>query len=372
VLKLNIRKIELIIISLEKNNKFKANYGEFDERELLLVKLYTEEGLVGWGSCPTLGPFYSGETIGSAVYLIKNQISLRIIGKEITSIEEYHGLMGDIRGNKFALASVELGLWDLFAQKEQKPLYEYLGGEKNEVECGYSLGMIKESTELVLDKIKEVHNKGYRRIKLKITPGWDVKIVDEVRSYFPGISLMVDCNGGYKLDDMEIFKELDKYNLDMIEQPFYYKDLYEHSILQKKIDTPVCLDESIESFQDMRTAVELESCKIVNIKPYRVGGLYPAIQINNLCRDNNIPVWAGSMHESGIGRAFNIALATLPNFSFPADIVQTNESFKEDIINSESFLFKNGITTLNRTSGLGVKINNELLEKHKKETIIID
>ncbi|HKL12893.1 MAG TPA: o-succinylbenzoate synthase [Halanaerobiales bacterium] len=359
---MKINEIELITFKLKNKYHFKANYGQFKTRELLLVKIYTDYG-IGWGSCPTLGPYYSQETIGSARYIIKKVIGPAIIGANIESIDDYLKKITHIRDNEFAKASIEMALWELFSKYNNKPLYKYIGGNKDIVECGNSIGMINEEESKIFQKIYDSLDNGYNRIKLKITPGWDIKIIESVRKEFGNIKLSVDCNAGYSLKDLDILKELDSYKLEMIEQPLHYNDLYNHSLLQKEISTPICLDESIHSIDDVKTAIKLKSCKIINIKPSRVGGINETIKIHNICKENDIPIWCGGMHESGVGLAYSLAVATLPNFTLPSDIIPPLEYYNNDIIKDDFSLNKEGKIKLNHKPGFGIEIDGKKLNR---------
>jgi O-succinylbenzoate synthase len=269
-----------------------------------------------------------------------------------------------------AKAGVLMALSDLSARKRKIPLFKLYGGVQKSIVSGISLG-IQDTPQDLIERIKEAISFGYRRIKIKIKQGWDLKVVALVRKEFPRLTLSVDANGAYKAYDWKLFKDLDKYNLMMIEQPLRHDDLVEHAQLQKKIKTPICLDESIKSYHDAEQAIMLKSCKIINIKQARVGGPLEAIQIHNLCRKNKIPVWCGGILESGIGRLHNIALASLPGFTLPADISASSRYYKKDIINPPVTLQADGTIKVPVKIGLGAEIINSQLEEYtvSKEVI---
>jgi O-succinylbenzoate synthase len=261
-----------------------------------------------------------------------------------------------------AKATVENALYDLTAKKINIPLYKLIGGSKKKIMSGISIG-IKTDLDELLFSIENALKKKYHRIKIKIKKGNDIKPVQTVRSAFPDIKLMVDANGDYTLSDIGIFKKLDEYNLMMIEQPLDYNDVYFHSQLQKELKTPICLDESITDLNDAKTAINLRSCQIINIKQGRVGGIMKAKAIQKYCLDNNIKNWSGGMLETGIGRAFNIHLQTLPGFNLPGDTSETSRYFKEDIVEPSVVLRSDGFIDIPEGNGVGVKVIPEKLER---------
>jgi o-succinylbenzoate synthase len=267
-----------------------------------------------------------------------------------------------VRGNRMAKAAIETACWDLEARHMGAPLWKHLGGVHREISCGVSIG-IQETPDALLEKIDKELRAGYQRIKIKIKPGWDLQIVREVREKFPDIQLMGDANSAYTLADAALFKELDQFKLMMIEQPLAHDDVFDHAVLQKQIATPVCLDESIHSSEDARHALELQACRIINVKLGRVGGHAEAKQVEKVCRENNIPIWCGGMLESGIGRAHNIAMSTLEGFTLPGDVSASSRYWEEDIINPAVTVSSKGTITAPDEPGIGFEINLPRIQK---------
>ena len=264
--------------------------------------------------------------------------------------------MKPVRGNRMAKAAIETACWDLEARRMALPLWEHLGGVQKEIPCGVSIG-IQDTPEALLGKIEKELAAGYQRIKIKIKPGWDLKIVEQVRQRFPEIRLMGDANSAYTLADAPLFRELDQFNLMMIEQPLAHDDIFDHAALQRQIKTPICLDESIHSSEDARHAIGLDSCRIVNVKLGRVGGHTEARRVERVCRESNIPVWCGGMLESGIGRAHNIAMATLSGFTLPGDVSASARYWEEDIIDPAVAVTANGTISAPEQAGIGYEVN---------------
>ncbi|MGH6629066.1 MAG: o-succinylbenzoate synthase, partial [Burkholderiales bacterium] len=271
-------------------------------------------------------------------------------------------ILKPIRGHSMAKAAVETALWDLHARQSVKPLHQLLGGSRRSIDCGVSIG-IQDTVGELLKKIEKEVAAGYQRIKIKIKPGWDLEVVREVRRHFPSILLMCDANSAYTLRDINLFKRMDEFNLLMIEQPLAWNDIIDHIQLQKAIQTPICLDESILEAEDARKALDSGACRIINIKLGRVGGYTSARQVHDVCRAKNVPVWCGGMLESGIGRAHNIALSTLPGFTLPGDVSASKRYWAEDIINPEVTVGPQGTIRVPQTPGLGFAPNLERIEK---------
>lgn len=325
-----IEHVEIISVETPYLAPFETSFGSLADKPALIVKLFSD-GLVGYGECTALpAPVYNAETIYTCLYMIKNFIIPKIIKENIDGPQDLMERLAFIRGNRIAIAAVEMALWDLMAQVQNRQLKNLLGGTQQEIKAGVSLG-IQDSVRTLLDKIDTHIKLGYHKIKIKIKPGWDVDVVKEVRRAFPTVPLMADANSAYTLADIDKFKAMDEYGLIMVEQPLGEDDIIDHATLQKAIKTPVCLDESINTCEDARKAIELGSCQIINIKPSRVGGLLESVKIHDLCQKNGIPVWCGGMLELGIGRVQNIALASLPNFIIPGDISASKRYFAEDI-----------------------------------------
>ena len=334
---------------------------EYDE-EHIIVRV-DSKGLTGWGECVAEGnPFYSYETVQTAWHILQNFLIPSILGKNISSIDEAIKSYSKVRGHMMAKAGLEAALWDVFAKSKNISLSKMLGGTRKKIDVGVSIG-IQSSEQELIKKVSGYLNEGYKRIKIKISPGNDIQFVRALRKEFPELMLQVDANSAYCLEDVKLFKEMDNYNLLLIEQPLGYEDIYDHSKLQREIKTPICLDESIHSLNDTRAAIELDSCRVINIKPGRVGGFTESKLIHDYCASKNIPVWHGGMLESGIGRAGNVALASLPNFTLPGDISASKRYYKEDIVEPEFVLNKDGTMDVPTKPGIGVEVNAKKLEQ---------
>ncbi|MHA1304254.1 MAG: o-succinylbenzoate synthase [Candidatus Heimdallarchaeaceae archaeon] len=367
---MKIEEIKLIDIKMRLRRPFRTSFGVQQDRDVLLVQLRAE-GKEGWGECVAdKGPWYSYETINSCSYIIQNYIGPWLKETEITHPSDFPNIVKRIRGNQMAKACVEDALWDLYGQIEGQSLSALLGGTKKEIPSGISLG-IENELSILIKKIEDALSKNYKRIKIKIEPGWDVEAVKEIRDHYPEIKLMVDANAAYTLKDVEVFKKLDKYDLMMIEQPLHYKDIFNHSKLQKEIATPICLDESIKSVNDAKAAIEIDATRIINVKPARVGGITETLKIHELSKENDIPLWVGGMLETGIGRAKNVAVASLPHFTLPNDISESERYFQEFIISPPFVLNKNGTLDVPKENGLGIKILNDIIEKKTLGQIVI-
>ncbi|MGQ9643660.1 MAG: o-succinylbenzoate synthase [Ignavibacterium sp.] len=366
---MKIEKIELRHIKMELVSPFTTSMGtEYDE-EHIIVRI-DAEGITGWGECVAEAtPFYSYETVTTAWHILQDFLIPSILGKNISGIDEAIQLYSKVRGHRMAKAGLEAALWDLFAKSKNISLSKLLGGTRYKVDVGVSIGIQSSESELI-SKIQGYLAEGYKRIKIKIAPGNDIQFVKAVRKEFPDILFQVDANSAYELKDIDLFKKLDEYNLLLIEQPLGYDDIYEHSKLQKELKTPICLDESIHSLADTRAAIELDSCRVINIKPGRVGGFTESKLIHDYCASKNIPVWCGGMLESGIGRAGNVALASLPNFTLPGDISASKRYYKQDIVEPEFVVNNDGTMDVPTKPGIGVEVNMKELEKvtvNKKE-----
>jgi O-succinylbenzoate synthase len=368
---LNIQSIELREIRLPLIHFFETSFGRTTERQIILVRVQDGEGAEGWGECTAgEGPFYSDEWTETCWQTMREFLAPMVVGKKIESAVQVFPAMKPVRGHRMAKAAIENACWDLESKRLGEPLWRHLGGTHEEVSCGVSIG-IQDSPEILLEKITKEVNAGYQRIKIKIKPGWDLRIVERVRHAFPNIRLMSDANSAYTLSDVALFKELDKFNLMMIEQPLAHNDIFDHAKLQRQIETPVCLDESIHSAEDARHALELESCRIINVKLGRVGGHSEAKRVERVARENDIPVWCGGMLESGIGRAHNIAMSTLAGFTLPGDVSASARYWEEDIIEPPVMVSSNGTINASDDPGIGYKINLPRIESLtvRKETI---
>ena len=366
-----IQSIELREIRLPLIHFFETSFGRTTERRILLARLIDADGAEGWGECTAgEGPFYSDEWTETAWPTLNEFLAPMVLGKEIESAAVAHSLMRSVRGHRMAKAALETACWDLEAKRAGVPLWKHLGGCRTEIACGVSIG-IQDTPEILLEKIRREVDAGYQRIKIKIKPGWDLKIVERVRKEFPDIRLMGDANSAYKLSDVPLFQELDQFNLMMIEQPLAHDDIFDHATLQRQIQTPVCLDESIRTAEHATHAIALESCKIINVKLGRVGGHAQAKRVEQVARENEIPIWCGGMLESGIGRAHNIAMSTLPGFTLPGDVSASARYWEEDIIEPPVRVSERGTIAVPQSPGIGFAVSLPRIEALtvRKETI---
>jgi len=349
---------------------FETSFGVTTNRRILLAEIRSE-GLIGWGEC-TAGerPFFSGETTDTAWQVLANELGPMLAAEAPEHGGDCPRIFKRVRANRMAKAALENAIWDLEAQREGLPISILLGGVRDKIACGVSLGIQKSIPEL-LDIIERELAAGYQRIKLKCKPGWDVEVFEKVRSRWPGIMLSCDANSAYKLRDADHIATFDQFDLLMIEQPLWSDDFYYHSMLQRQLNTPICLDESIHNRRDALAAIEMESCKIINIKLGRVGGFSEAIAVHNAAQERGIPVWCGGMLESGIGRSHNIALSTLDNFTLPGDVSASARYWKEDIIEPEVTVSPDGEIAIPDTPGRGYEVRYDLIEKLtvRKETV---
>jgi O-succinylbenzoate synthase len=349
---------------------FETSFGRIDHRECILI-IVQSEGLTGYGECVAdHNPGYSYETTGTALHILKDFIAPILINAEIKDADKFQQQVSGIRGHNFAKAGVEMALWDLAGKRAGKSLREIIGGEREKVEVGVSVGL-QESAEALVKRVAGYLEKGYRRVKIKIKPGRDVGEASAVRKAFPDLHLQVDGNSAYTLESAQALKLLDDLNLLMIEQPLYDDDLWDHCKLQDEFLTPICLDESILSLRHARYAFEMEACRVINIKPGRVGGLSQGVAVHNLCQKNCIPVWCGGMLETGVGRAANLAIATLPNFSFPGDISASDRYYEHDITNERFELNPDSTIDVPRSPGLGVTLNQHALGQFSLAKIVL-
>jgi len=367
-MKLKIKKAELIHIRLPLKEKFEISSGYVEEKDSIIIKLFTED-FTGYGDSPPMpAPFYSSETPYTCIHVIKDFIIPGLLGKPFEKIEDLSCIFGDIRGNNFAKAGVEIALWDLLAKHDNKPLYKYIGGSKKNIPWKISIG-IKPSIRKLLDTVGQFLDRGLRHIKIKIKKGWDIEPVEKIRERFGNISLSVDANSFYSLRDIGLFRELDNYGLVQIEQPLCHDDLYDHYKLRNSIKTPICLDESIGSVTAARNALDIGCCDIVNIKIQRVGGIANAIAIHDMCRENNIPVWIGCMPDSGIGHAAGLAMCSLSNVRYPCDIPPTGTYFKKDIIEPGIKMNESADIELYGGPGLGCTLKEGSVDELKISSI---
>jgi O-succinylbenzoate synthase len=359
---MRIESIELRHIKMELVSPFVTSMGtEYDE-EHIIVRV-EGEGITGWGESVAEGtPFYSYETVQTAWHILKDFLIPSVLGKDLKDVAEAIALYAKVRGHMMAKAGLEAALWDVFAKSQNISLSKMLGGNRQKVDVGVSIGIQSSESELI-KKVEGYLAEGYKRIKIKISPGLDLQFIRALRKEFPGLILQVDANSAYTLNDIGLFKKMDEYGLSLIEQPLGYEDIFDHSKLQRELKTPICLDESIHSLDDTRAAIELGSCRIINIKPGRVGGFTESKLIHDYCASMKIPVWHGGMLESGIGRAGNVALASLSNFTLPGDISASKRYYKEDIVEPEFVVNPDGTMDVPVKPGIGVEVNMKMLEK---------
>ncbi|MFQ5738677.1 MAG: o-succinylbenzoate synthase [Acidobacteriota bacterium] len=349
---MKIDEVVLRHVRLPLRHSFETSFGVTYDKHALLVRLRCD-GLEGWGECVAgRRPGFSYETVDTAWTILTGLIIPGILERPVSDPTEFAPRFDSIRGHPMAKASVEAALWDIWAQQQKEPLWRALGGTRMKIACGVSVG-IQPSLEILLRKIETEVEAGYRKVKVKIKPGWDVEIVAAIRRHFPELPLMVDANAAYRLADCERLKRLDAFGLLMIEQPLRYDDLLDHVRLQAQLQTPVCLDESIRHLHDARHALELDACRVINIKMGRVGGLTEARRIHDLCREKSVPVWCGGMLETGIGRAHNVALSTLENFSLPGDVSASHRYFEQDLVDPPIEVTPDGYILPPRAPGLG-------------------
>ncbi|HEU4414111.1 MAG TPA: o-succinylbenzoate synthase, partial [Candidatus Angelobacter sp.] len=310
---------------------FETSFGRTTERRIMLVTVHTD-GPEGWGECVAgEDPFYSEESIDTAWYAMEKYLAPQVLGKGIDKGAEVPAMLNRVRGHRMAKGALENAMWDAEAQARHTPLWHLLGGTQKEIPCGVSIG-IQNSHEQLLERIETELAAGYRRIKVKCKPGWDLEVFGKIRDRWADIVLSCDANSAYTLDQIDHLKKFDRFNLLMIEQPLWHDDFYFHAQLQNNLKTSICLDEAIHGARDAQAAIELGACRIINIKVGRVGGFSEAIAVHDAAEKGGIPVWCGGMLETGIGRAHNIALSTLKNFTLPGDVSASRRYWKEDII----------------------------------------
>lgn len=357
-----IASVELREIRLPLIHFFETSFGRTTERRIMLVRVRDPQGVEGWGECTAgEGPFYCEEWVESAWAVTAKYLAGMVVGREFAGAAEVFASMRAVRGNRMAKAAIETACWDLEARRAGVPLWQLLGGSRSEISCGVSIG-IQDTPESLLEKIGREVAAGYQRIKIKIKPGWDLAVVERVRASFPDIQLSVDANSAYTLADVPLFRELDKFNLMMAEQPLAFDDVFDHAELQRRIETPVCLDESVRSAEDARKAIELGACRIVNVKLGRVGGHAEARRVERECRERGVPVWCGGMLESGVGRAHNIAMSTLEGFTLPGDVSASARYWEEEIIEPPVMVSPRGAIKVPDGPGIGFEIKHSRVE----------
>jgi O-succinylbenzoate synthase len=358
---MKIERIALHQIRMPLVHFFETSFSRTYSRDIILVEV-TSEGITGWGEV-TAGenPFYNEEWTDSAWLILKNYAGPRVLGRELDSPEDVYPLTAHIRGHNMARGGLEVAVWDLEARRNNVPLWKQIGGgARREIPCGVSIG-IQDSVEQLLEKIQHELDASYQRIKMKIKPGWDVDVVRQVRERFPSIKLMADANSAYTLADIDHLKKLDDFYLMMIEQPLSHDDIIDHAVLQSKLQTPICLDECLRDAHQAEQAIRLKACGIINIKLGRVGGFREAKRLHDVAQAAGIPVWCGGMLEAGIGRAHNVALASLPNFVLPGDVSASKRYWKRDIIRPEVETTPHGTIELRDSPGFGYDLDTDYI-----------
>ncbi|HYM51751.1 MAG TPA: o-succinylbenzoate synthase [Candidatus Limnocylindrales bacterium] len=359
---MKIEAVELRVLKMRLLKPFRTSFGEQQDRYPLLVRLEIG-GRSAWGECVAgEGPWYSSETVETAWQIMRGYLIPSMLGRDIPDVAALERLFLPVRGHHMAKAALEMAFTGALAESARKSLASYLGGTRDRIETGVSIG-IQPTTDALLALIAGHLQEGYRRIKIKIEPGWDVLAVGAVRERYPEISLMADANAAYDIDDLNHLLELDRYGLLMLEQPLPPGDLIDHAALQQRMRTPICLDESIESARDARQALQIDACRVINIKPGRVGGFAESRRIHDLAAAGGIPVWCGGMLETGIGRAGNVALASLPNFRLPGDLSASDRYWAEDIVDPPFILKKGGLIDVPGRWGLGVRVKVDLVDR---------
>lgn len=367
---MNIDQITLTHLRMPLVNPFETSFGRIERRDCILLEV-ASEGLLGYGECVAdRDPGYSYETAGTAWHILRDFIAPAILGKDVRSPQEFQERVSGVRGHPMAKAGVEMALWDLMGKQEGRSLRDLFGGVRERVDVGVSVG-IQASPEALVEVVADYVNQGYRRIKIKIKPGRDVAEARILRVAFPDMRLQVDANSAYSLENADRLQPLDELDLLLIEQPLAEDDLWDHSRLQARLTTPICLDESILSAHHARQALEMGACRVINIKAGRVGGLSEAVAIHDLCSSRGVPVWCGGMLETGVGRAANLALASLAGFTLPGDISASDRYYTQDITYERFRLNPDSTIRVPDAPGLGVTIDPQALERFTIDRLVI-
>jgi O-succinylbenzoate synthase len=359
---MKIDRIELRHIRMPYVFPFGTRTGRDEQKDCILVRAQAD-GITGWGEAPvSMTPFYIEETVETAWPILARILIPLVLGREFGHPREIAAWFQPVRRNRAAKSGLEAAAWDLYARAQGISLARALGGTRTKIPAGISIG-IETTIEETLRRVETWNDRGYRRIKIKIKPGWDIQVVTAIRQRFGNIPLQVDANAAYSLRDTPTLKALDDFSLQMIEQPLDADDIIDHAALARELRTPICLDESVGSAEDARKALELDACRIINIKAARLGGLTEAQRCHEVCRERQVPVWCGGMLETGIGRAANIALASLPGFTLPADLGASRRYFYEDLIDPEVEVQADGTVDVPTGCGLGVAVVEPRVEQ---------
>lgn len=368
---MKITRIILHQLRMNLRSPFETSFGSIESRDCILLEAFGDDH-VGYGECAAdRDPGFSYETAKTAWHILQDFLVPAVLNQEISNVDDLQQRMSFVRGHPMAKAGLEMAVWDLLGKRRGVSLKQLLGGESNRVQVGVSIGIQESSPELI-NTVESYLALGYNRVKIKIKPGRDIGDTSAVRQAYPDLRLQVDANSAYSLESAQSLLPLDELDLLLIEQPLSEDDLWDHSLLQKEFTTPICLDESIISLRHARQALEMKACKVINIKSGRVGGLSQAAAIHDICRVQNVPVWCGGMLETGVGRAANLALASLPGFTLPGDISATDRYYQEDITEQRFTLNPGSTITVPTGHGLGVNINRKALEKVTINRLTID
>jgi o-succinylbenzoate synthase len=367
---MKIESLSLHHISMPLVAPFETSFGRETDRECILIMLYAD-GLTGCGECvATRDPGYNYETTGTAWHILKDFIAPLILGQDVVDANDFQKRVEGIRGHHLAKAAVEMALWDLQGKRAGRSLKEMIGGMRDQVDVGVSIG-IQSSPQALVETVASYLDQGYRRVKIKIKPGREVEETTKVRKAYPGLRLQVDANSAYTLETAQVLKKIDNLDLLLIEQPLFEDDIWDHRKLQSEFKTPICLDESVITPRHARYALEMDACKVINIKPARVAGLSQGIAIHDYCYERNVPVWCGGMLETGVGRASNLAIASLPGFVLPGDISASDRYYTRDITNERFVLNADSTIDVPTGPGLGVTLDQTALKKFTLSELLL-
>jgi len=360
---IRLESVELRELHMPLVRYFETSFGRTDTRRIILLTALSSDGCPGYGECTAAeDPFYNHETTETAWHILADFAVPLLLGRCLESAADAAALLRPIRGNGMARAAIEVALWELESRFLGRSLSRHIGGTRERIECGVSIG-IQASIDELLARVRAELSEGYRRIKIKIKPGWDLEPVRAIRAEFPAVPLMVDANSAFRLEDLPLFRRLDEFGLMMIEQPLDHDDIIDHAALQREIRTPVCLDEAILSMDDARKAIDLGSCRIINVKLGRVGGFAEVRRLHEYCLRAGVSVWCGGMLESGVGRAHNIALSSLPGFTLPGDVSASKRYYEEDTIRPPVTVTEDGTIPVPTGVGLGFEIDFDRVER---------
>jgi o-succinylbenzoate synthase len=364
---INVEEVELRVVRLPLVHEFETSSHRKSHLDHIVVRAATSDGVLGWGECASPSqPYYCAETVATCWDVLLEHLVPLLLGRPWEHPSDASALLAKVVGNNFARAGLEMACWDLYCRQLRRPLADVLGGRTESVPAGVSLG-IEPTIDALLNQVAGHVADGYRRIKLKIRPGWDVEPVRQVRAAYPYVPLQVDANGAYESDDRALLS-LDDYGLLMVEQPFAADDLLAHAELSTRMRTPICLDESITSPALLRTALALRAAAIVNVKVSRLGGIGAARAVHDECRDRGVPVWCGGMHEFGIGRAANLAVASLPGFTLPSDVSGSDKYYRTDIVTAPIHAVDGLVAVPRSQPGIGVDVDEAVLAAHTLRT----